>query len=499
MKKKLTIALMWLSIATAAIAQHTDIAPLLTSRWGQWNPYNLQGPVIGGKHCPTGCVATAMAQAMRHFEWPEDQFAWSKMKDTYAANTPASSESAQAVAQLMAACGKAANMQYSSGSAAAWEGDAAVALHEQFGYAGSVHEVYRSMYGRTAWENIIYHELEKGRPVIYGGMPSGFAHQFVCDGYRQSDATFHFNMAWEFKPDGYYSVDELDIYNDGQTAIVGICPTGTSADHGGEEFLWGCLRCKVTGQGEVWVRSIEDDAAVGELIIPSAVEWEGHTWKVTGIAYGAFEGCTALTRLVIPASVEVLGRRLVYGCEQLTEISVAEDNLWYWTEDGVLRAATELLAYPMTKTSRTYRIPANIDYVPANLFRGNVWLERVEIPAAVKGIDILAFRGCTGLRTVVSESLAPSAIEKQAFDADTYANATLIVPAGSAEKYRSQEGWKQFAHIEEGTTGITPPTAAAASRPTRYRLDGTVARNDYGITLDPVTRKKLYKQKRNSL
>jgi hypothetical protein len=41
MKKKLTIALMWLGIATVASAQHTDIAPLLTSRWGQWNPYNL--------------------------------------------------------------------------------------------------------------------------------------------------------------------------------------------------------------------------------------------------------------------------------------------------------------------------------------------------------------------------------------------------------------------------------------------------------------------------
>lgn len=499
MKKKLTIALMWLSIATVAIAQRADIAPLLKTQWGQWNPYNLQCPVLSGRRCPTGCVATAMAQVMRRYEWPADRFAWSKMKDTYSANASSTSESSQAVAQLMAECGKAVNMVYGRESSAAWEGDAAVALHEQFGYAGSIHEVYRSMYGRTAWENIIYHELEKGRPVIYGGMPRGYAHQFVCDGYDAKKGDFHFNMGWNFMPDGYYSVDELDVYNDGQTAIVGICPANQANDLGGEEFVWGCLRCKVTSEDEVWVRSIEEDASVGELIIPSTVEWKGRNWKVTGIAYGAFEDCTALTRLVIPASVEVLGRRLVHGCEQLREISVAEDNLWYWTQDGVLRASTELLAYPMTKTSRTYRIPDGIDYVPANLFRGNVWLERVELPTDVTGIDILAFRGCTSLRTVVAESINPYPIEKQAFDADTYANATLIVPAGSAEKYRSQEGWKQFAHIEEGTTGITPPTAAAASRPTRYRLDGTVARNDYGITLDPVTRKKLYKQKRNSL
>ena len=491
MKKIMIMMVVWMGLATMVHAQRTDIAPLLKTQWGQGNPYNLQCPVKNGKHCQTGCVATAMAQVMRHHEWPKDEFAWSKMKDTYDTSTSATDESAQIVAALMAACGTAVNMDYGVSSSAAWEGDAAVALHERFGYAGTVHEVFRNMYGRTAWENLIYHELSKGRPVIYGGMPSGFTHQFVCDGYNAKDATFHFNMAWQFMPDGYYAVDALDRYSDGQTAIVGICPASEATALGGEEFVWGCLRCKVTGEDEVWVRSIEEGATVGELIIPSTMEWEGHTWRVVGIAYGAFEDCTALTRLVIPASVEVLGRRMVLGCERLTDISVAEDNQWYRVENGVLRTATELLAYPMTKTSSTYRIPDGIGDIPASLFRGNVWLERVEIPAGVTSIDILAFRGCTGLRTVVCESTAPSAIEDMAFDDDTYANATLIVPAGTAEKYKRLAGWKQFTHIEEGTTGITVPTASSSHR-TLYRLNGTLAQTAEGLTINADTGRKYY-------
>ena len=48
-----------------------DVAPLLGNReWGQDNPYNLLCPTINGKHCPTGCVATALSQIMSYHQWP---------------------------------------------------------------------------------------------------------------------------------------------------------------------------------------------------------------------------------------------------------------------------------------------------------------------------------------------------------------------------------------------------------------------------------------------
>ena len=94
----------WLA---ASHASHEDIAPILGKReWGQDNPYNLLCPTIDGKHCPTGCVATALAQIMCHHQWPivgtdsidyltqtnkkrirfnfsNTQFEWDKMEDAY--------------------------------------------------------------------------------------------------------------------------------------------------------------------------------------------------------------------------------------------------------------------------------------------------------------------------------------------------------------------------------------------------------------------------------
>lgn len=47
------------------------IAPMITSRWGQGAPYNAQCPNVDGRLALTGCGATALAQVMNYFEWPE--------------------------------------------------------------------------------------------------------------------------------------------------------------------------------------------------------------------------------------------------------------------------------------------------------------------------------------------------------------------------------------------------------------------------------------------
>ena len=94
----------WLKSSRTAF---DDVAPLLGNReWGQDNPYNLLCPSIDGKHCPSGCVATALSQIMCHYKWPETgegrisyktsshkmtvsydfnntTFEWDKMLDTY--------------------------------------------------------------------------------------------------------------------------------------------------------------------------------------------------------------------------------------------------------------------------------------------------------------------------------------------------------------------------------------------------------------------------------
>lgn len=50
---------------------YSDMSPLLDGiLWGQDEPYNFICPTIEGERCPTGCVATALAQIMNFHNWP---------------------------------------------------------------------------------------------------------------------------------------------------------------------------------------------------------------------------------------------------------------------------------------------------------------------------------------------------------------------------------------------------------------------------------------------
>ena len=51
----------------------TEVKPMLTTRWGQGAPYNNSCPTApsSSEHCLTGCVATAMAQVMKYYQYPD--------------------------------------------------------------------------------------------------------------------------------------------------------------------------------------------------------------------------------------------------------------------------------------------------------------------------------------------------------------------------------------------------------------------------------------------
>lgn len=228
------------------------IRPLLPTLWAQKEPYNELSP----KGYPTGCVATAMAQVMKYYEWPVDEtpaipayssydallpttFAWDKMLSGYAGTEPA--ENREAVARLMQYCGWAVEMSYGS-SSSAYERLIPVALRTYFGYDAAVRRVDRSNYAIAQWDSLIYSELAQGRPVIYSGQSSSVGHEFVCDGY-DGEGLFHINWGWSGTSNGYFRLSVLTPatvgtgggssrggYNITQSAVIGIQP-----DRGGTE------------------------------------------------------------------------------------------------------------------------------------------------------------------------------------------------------------------------------------------------------------------------
>ena len=225
------------------IVIHDPVAPLIKTTWDQSAPYNLDCPIdtITNKQSVTGCVATAMAQVMYYYQYP-DSFAWNDMKLSYSKDD--TSSAAYAVAKLMADVGASVFMNYSSSGSSAASSFVSEALRYSFGYSGTTEYTNRENYTSKEWDELIYNELKLGRPVLYAAQaisPSQgeSGHAFVVDGY-DDQGFYHVNWGWGGGSDGFFMLSVLNPYyqstggNAGSSgysisplAIVGIKPAET--------------------------------------------------------------------------------------------------------------------------------------------------------------------------------------------------------------------------------------------------------------------------------
>lgn len=218
--------------AAPAPASRPDVAPILTTTWNQDSPYNDLCPTYGNQRCVTGCAATAIAQVLNSYRWPETgqgtdsykwetgnrtitynfgntTFDWDNMLDSYGVR--ATDAQRNAVATLMYACGVAAHMNYHPDGSGATSFAVANGLIDHLRYDRSLKYAFRDYYTVTEWTDMLLAELTAGRPVYYGGVTANQeGHAFVFDGYRQSDGYFHVNWGWGGVSDGYFAMATLD-------------------------------------------------------------------------------------------------------------------------------------------------------------------------------------------------------------------------------------------------------------------------------------------------
>lgn len=227
-----------------SIKSTTSISPLIQTKWNQAPYYNSLCPLdpASDKRTLTGCVATAMAQVMKFWNYPTNgagfhsynhpeygtisasfgstTYNWSSMPNTV---TSSNNE----VATLMFHCGVSVSMDYGIDGSSASTLAVASALKNFFGYASSVQGIYRSSYTDIQWKDLLMTELNNGRPVQYAGTDQTGGHSFVCDGF-DVNGLFHFNWGWGGGADGYYSIDMLNPgaskYNSNHRAVIGIQP-----------------------------------------------------------------------------------------------------------------------------------------------------------------------------------------------------------------------------------------------------------------------------------
>lgn len=204
----------------------------LTTRWNQDAPYNNMSPTQGGVKCPTGCVATAMAQILKWHAWPvkgvgSNSYAWNGTTLSYdyanaifkyadMANIYGSSSTTaqkDAVANLMYACGVSVNMNFRAEASGAVSSMVPRAMREFFGYDKAIDVRMRYQFGVQEWNDIVYNELTTNGPVYYAGSGDMGGHAFIADGYR--DGYFHFNWGWGGMSDGYFLLDALNPSDQG--------------------------------------------------------------------------------------------------------------------------------------------------------------------------------------------------------------------------------------------------------------------------------------------
>lgn len=227
----------WAQLRSGEVPETTrgaqSVEPLLSTKWYQYEPYNLLCP----ENSPTGCVAVAMAQIMKYYNYPKRgtgstkayltatnnysipsisldvEYDWDNMLDNY--NGEFSKVEADAVSNLLYHCGVTIHTDYDTTASGALIDDVAKALYNYFDYDKSLRIVKREYCTDDQWHELLKGQLDRGYPIIYSGKNEDITkgHAFVCDGYDE-DGFYHFNFGWGGYYDGYFSVDFIVPIND---------------------------------------------------------------------------------------------------------------------------------------------------------------------------------------------------------------------------------------------------------------------------------------------
>ena len=256
----------WRSVATTGNLRQgrqarAVVGPLCQTIWNQNFPYNSQcpeDPEGNGGHVYAGCVATAMGQVMKYWNYPEQGTgSYTYQPEGYdpqtanfgeteyhfelmpnALDSLSTEEDYFYIAQFLHHVGISVDMQYSGHGSGAYSYSVPSALSNYFGYSTTEYETlsFWGMYMHSIeeWAQMLKNGgLDEHMPLYYSGSDDNGAggHAFVCDGYDENDY-FHFNWGWSGRDDAWCPIGALNTtkyaFNDSNAFIGHIIPTNSS-------------------------------------------------------------------------------------------------------------------------------------------------------------------------------------------------------------------------------------------------------------------------------
>ncbi len=274
---------------------------------------------------------------------------------------------------------------------------------------------------------------------------------------------------------------------------------------------WVCEAQEITVDGiryyGDWMQSatiaaFQDTALSGDIVIPSAVTYEGKSYTVTKFERYAFAECRQLRSVVIPASVnETLydcGYEF-YNCTSLEEVTLSPNmQILQGTFMGctalkriVIPEGVKYLDYVFENCTALcdVSLPDGLAEIGRECFYGCLSLTEVTIPASVTSVGTDAFAFCRGLASVTCRAVIPPACLGRTGPRVVTVNpfreiapqAVLYVPAEALQSYRDTRPWSDFYRIESITdTGMkSVPQENRSSRP--WSLSGCPLAAPFGL------------------
>ncbi len=204
---------------------------------------------------------------------------------------------------------------------------------------------------------------------------------------------------------------------------------------------------------KIGISAFEDCASLTSFTLPAAVKKIGNaTFKASG-----------LTTMNIPASVTTIGEGAFEGCASLATITLNE-GLTQIGDNAFAETAISSLTLPASVTTigqvAFFACAAleNVTFADGLATIGDgafsyCAITELELPVSLTSIGVSAFEGCP-LTSIKSITITPATCGDGAFDETTTATATVTVPFGYIDLYKTKAVWKDFVNFAEQTMPV---------------------------------------------
>ena len=207
---------------------------------------------------------------------------------------------------------------------------------------------------------------------------------------------------------------------------------------------------------------------------------------ITSIGDNAFHGCSGLTSLTLPAGITEISECAFTGCRGLTSLTLPAGiteigkSAFYdcsgltslTLPDGITEIGKSAFRGCSGLTSLT--LPVGITSIGPSAFEGCSGLTSLNLPAGITSIGSYAFVNCSGLTSIYVYAEKVPYIGSIVFVGVDAKKCTLYVPMGTRDDYRLSDFSNYFENIVEfEATGIDKTTTSTeVEEVARYSVNG---------------------------